>query len=319
MPDYLPFLSSLQNGESPDDVAAQAALYLAAIKSAAGSPSESTASDTLQLVRDLLTEGAPESLTRNMFQFPLQVRKDMAKLAVALLTYRDVGGEQLGPDHLKEHPGVIEAMIQGYESDATDVALICGSMLREVLRLPSTAELILNCDAFVTMFDHLLNPNFDVASDAFDSFKELLTHTSNKQIIAAFLEENYEMFFEGCSKVLTSEHFLSRLQLMKLLGELLFDRSNFVTMKRYISEPVNLKLIMQLLKDKSAKISSEAFNVFKIFIANPEKAPGIMEILLKNQAKLLDFIGKFEPDEAFRKQFDSERQLVIDAISNLNK
>lgn len=34
----------------------------------------------------------------------------------------------------------------------------------------------------------------------------------------------------------------------QLLGELLFDRSNFVTMKRYISEPVNLKLIMQLLK-----------------------------------------------------------------------
>lgn len=28
-----------------------------------------------------------------------------------------------------------------------------------------------SCDAFVTMFDHLLNPNFDVASDAFDSFK----------------------------------------------------------------------------------------------------------------------------------------------------
>lgn len=315
--DITAFLRTLHSGEYSDQMAEQVGCYLAQLKSAASSSTEDTAGDASELVRALLAGGAPEALTRNLVRFPFQVRKDVAKLNVSLLLYRESPDSQPGIAHLTANPSVVEAMVHGYDSDAADVALISGSMLREVAKSSTVAEQILDSEAFISIFNHLLNPNFDVASDAFDSFKELLTNTSNKQMVAAFLEEKYQMFFEGCNKVLTSDHFLGRLQLMKLLGELLFDRSNFSTMKRYISEPINLKLVMQLLKDKSNKISSEAFNVFKIFVANPEKAPGILEILLKNRTKLLEFIGDFEPDEASQ-QFDHERKLVIDAIANLS-
>lgn len=50
----------------------------------------------------------------------------------------------------------------------------------------------------------------------------------------------------------------------QLLGELLLDRHNFTVMTRYISKPENLKLMMNLLRDKSPNIQFEAFHVFKV-------------------------------------------------------
>lgn len=54
------------------------------------------------------------------------------------------------------------------------------------------------------------------------------------------------------------------LLLLQLLGELLLDRHNFTVMTRYISKPENLKLMMNLLRDKSPNIQFEAFHVFKV-------------------------------------------------------
>lgn len=42
------------------------------------------------------------------------------------------------------------------------------------------------------------------------------------------------------------------------------DRHNFTVMTRYISKPENLKLMMNLLRDKSPNIQFEAFHVFKV-------------------------------------------------------
>ena len=57
---------------------------------------------------------------------------------------------------------------------------------------------------------------------------------------------------------------MTRRQSLKLLGELLLDRSNFTTMMRYISSKENLKMMMILLRNKSGNIQFEAFHVFKV-------------------------------------------------------
>lgn len=54
----------------------------------------------------------------------------------------------------------------------------------------------------------------------------------------------------------------------QLLGELLLDRHNFTIMTKYISKPENLKLMMNLLRDKSRNIQFEAFHVFKVGCAD---------------------------------------------------
>lgn len=56
---------------------------------------------------------------------------------------------------------------------------------------------------------------------------------------------------------------------LQLLGELLLDRHNFTIMTKYISKPENLKLMMNLLRDKSRNIQFEAFHVFKVCYQTP--------------------------------------------------
>jgi len=87
-------------------------------------------------------------------------------------------------------------------------------------------------------------------------------------------------------------------------------------MNLYISNPENLKLMMNLLRDQSRNIQFEAFHVFKVcrvnfdnkvfhcthqvFVANPSKAKPILDILLKNKDKLIDFLSKFHTDRTGR-------------------
>lgn len=51
---------------------------------------------------------------------------------------------------------------------------------------------------------------------------------------------------------------------LQLLGELLLDRHNYLTMDRYIGSAENLKLMMTMLADQSRSIAYEAFHVFKV-------------------------------------------------------
>ncbi len=53
---------------------------------------------------------------------------------------------------------------------------------------------------------------------------------------------------------------------------------------------------MNLLRDKSRNIQFEAFHVFKVFVANPNKPRPIMDILQKNREKLLKFLAEFHND-----------------------
>lgn len=111
--------------------------------------------------------------------------------------------------------------------------------------------------------------------------KDLLT--KHKVICAEFLEQNYDKVFSSYQRLLNSENYVTKRQSLKvwiylafvtfdsvlcmyvqLLGELLLDRHNFTTMNHYISNPDNLKLMMNLLRDPSRNIQFEAFHVFKV-------------------------------------------------------
>ena len=55
-----------------------------------------------------------------------------------------------------------------------DLALHCGSILREVIRHEPLNELLLNSPLFDAFFEYVQLSTFDVASDAFATFKVLL-------------------------------------------------------------------------------------------------------------------------------------------------
>merc|ERR1719458_1732619 len=110
-------------------------------------------------------------------------------------------------------------------------------------------NILLHADNFYDFFKYVEVSTFDIASDAFATFKELLTR--HKMLAADFLEANFDKVFVQYQRLLHSDNYVTKRQSLKLLGELLLDRHNFSVMTRYISNPDNLKLMMNMLKEKS--------------------------------------------------------------------
>jgi calcium binding protein 39 len=139
-------------------------------------------------------------------------------------------------------------------------------------------------------------------------------------MVAQYLEANYDRFFGMANALILSNNYVTKRQSLKMLGEILLDRSNYNIMTRYISVEGNLKMMMNFLRDKSRNIQYEAFHVFKashkrgiwawlivhdssglmaeqVFVANPNKPPQIVSILRRNKDKLLSFLKDFHNDK----------------------
>lgn len=116
-------------------------------------------------------------------------------------------------------------------------------------------------------------------------------------MVAEFLDKNYDRFFASFKTLISSGNYVTKRQSLKLLGEILLDRANFNVMTRYIADEGNLKMMMNMLRDKSKNIQFEAFHVFKVFVANPKKPPQIESILRRNKDKLLVFLKNFHNDK----------------------
>ena len=74
--------------------------------------------------------------------------------------------------------------------------------------------------------------------------------------------------------------------------------------------------MMNLLKSSAKSIQWEAFHVFKVFVANPNKSPAVVDILLSNREKLLEYFKDFEKDRTDT-QFLEEKAVIIQEISDL--
>ncbi|KAK3095555.1 hypothetical protein FSP39_016079 [Pinctada imbricata] len=264
------------------------------------------------LSQELNKTGLVISLIQNLSRIDFEGKKDVVCIFNNLLR-RHIGTRTPNVEYIVTKQDVLFDLIKGYENP--DIALICGQMLRECCRYEALAKIMLYSPEFYRFFDYVEVSTFDIASDAFSTFKELLT--KHKALSAAFLESNYERVFGSYQRLLNSDNYVTRRQALKLLGELLLDRHNFMTMTRYISSPDNLKLMMNMLREKSRNIQFEAFHVFKVFVANPNKPKPILDILLRNKEKLVDFLTKFHTERSDDEQFNDEKAYLIKQIKEL--
>jgi calcium binding protein 39 len=93
--------------------------------------------------------------------------------------------------YVNDNFAIVVKLLESY-ADA-ESALVCGSMLRECIRYDEIAERILNSEYLWLFFDKYVHMrNFEVASDSFNTLKELLTTTRNKAISSRFLDNHYD-------------------------------------------------------------------------------------------------------------------------------
>lgn len=55
----------------------------------------------------------------------------------------------------------------------------------------------------------------------------------------------------------------------------------------------------------------------QVFVANPNKPKPILDILLRNQEKLIDFLTRFHTDRSEDEQFNDEKAYLIKQIKEL--
>ncbi|CAG8504274.1 1432_t:CDS:10 [Funneliformis caledonium] len=265
-----------------------------------------------QLAQEVYNNDILQLLVLNIWRFEFEAKKDVSQIFNNLLR-RQIGSLTPTVDYLTNREEILFTLLKGYENP--DIALNCGMILRECLRHESLTKIILYSPHFYDFFTYVEMSTFDIASDAFATFKEILTR--HKTLVAEFLDVNYEQFFESYTKLLNSNNYVTKRQSLKLLGEILLDRCNFNVMTRYIASSENLKLMMNLLRDRSRNIQFEAFHVFKIFVANPNKTKPISDILSKNREKLIQFLGNFHNDRHDDEQFNDEKAFLLKQIQEL--
>lgn len=252
-------------------------------------------------------------------------KKEIASIFGAMVRPdKDAGSSAIQPrpnqvvNYIADDPRILKQLIDNYNSQKNDVALNSGAILRDCIKNQSLARIVLDTH-YQRFFDYANLASFDILSDAFSTFRDLMT--KHKSMVKKFLEQNYEVFFkEYNEKLIKSENYVTKRQSIKLISEVLLDRLNFTVMTRYVAEVENLKVIMTLLCDRSDAIKFEAFHVFKIFVANPTKTKPVEKLLLKNQAKLMVYLKDFTVDQRQEdEQFQDERNYLIQQIRDLHK
>ncbi|KAF3931365.1 hypothetical protein ABW20_dc0105510 [Dactylellina cionopaga] len=247
-----------------------------------------------------------------------EARKDSTTIFNCLLRYSDNNSQPcviyLTNRYLAgNRPDTILTLVNAYTDSET--ASNSGQILKEAFKYESLARIALYDQSFWNFFTYVQGGRFDTSSDAFTTFKELLTR--HKVMVAEFLSNNYDEFFTQYNDLLTSDNYITKRQSIKLLGEILLDRANYNIMTAYVDSPDHLKLCMNLLRDKSKNVQYEAFHVFKVFVANPKKSKPVEGLLIKNREQLLRFLPKFHEDRKDDEQFNDEKAFLLKQIEAL--
>jgi len=137
---------------------------------------EPNADASVLLANEIYSSDLLPLLTSNLGKLEFEARKDVASIFNNLLR-RQIGVRSPTVEYISRNTELLDTIVQGYSSP--DVALNCGSMLRECIRHEALAKLLLYSDNFWEFFRFVEMSNFDVASDAFATFKDEVRWKSN--------------------------------------------------------------------------------------------------------------------------------------------
>jgi calcium binding protein 39 len=296
-------------------------------------------------------------LLENMSLLPFESRKHVAAIFNYLLVCGLEGADAaLYKSAMLQYLSYINSLyerimttiVQGHDLSRSgvtpDVGLHFGSMYRSCTRHPSLyCQLVGTKDraerfVFPFLDEYVHVTNFEISSDAMESLRAAFAVPADRaappdsesepnaggkrsDIAAEFLLRDYTEIWDDrfTPKLLhDSSNYMSRRVALQILSTVLLTRSNYSVMIRYVASRTNLIVIMQLLRDTSPHITLDAFHVFKVFVANPNKPPEIIKILQDNKVKLCAYLTTLHQEkEETDTQFRDEKALVISTIEGL--
>lgn len=251
-------------------------------------------------------------LIKNLHILEFDSRKDVIVIFTTLLR-RQIGNRSPTVDYLTTRPTIFDTLITW--SNSADLGITANAILRDCLKYDELARIIINSPLFWSYLDYVDSDHFETASDAFTTVHELFS--SHSTIVADFLARNSNQFATKMNSLMCSSNYVTKRQSIKIMSQVLRERSNYQFMTEYISIPEHLKQVMILLRDKSKNVQYEAFQIFKVIVANPKKPKPIIDILTKNKYKLVQFLTNFHSEKKDDENFKEEKAFIIKQISSL--
>lgn len=278
--------------------------------------SEVTPEDGNQLLEVLISADVLARLVASLGALEFEVRKDVTSAFSLLLRLeKPEAASARVVEYLIGHDSFLQTLLDGYSRP--EEALHCGIILRACVRHASVVEALLGTGHFHVLVRCAQTSSFDVAADAFASLKTLLM--VHAEVSARYIGLHFDEFFELYNGLLRSEDYVTLRQSLKLLSEILLSRSFMQVMLRYVNDAGFLQIHMNLLRDKSKTIQFEAFHIFKVFAANPQKSANVHQILYQNKDKLVRFLEAFHTDRQDDEQFVQDRATVIEKLKAMEK
>jgi len=251
--------------------------------------SSSTQSEKSQLIKDLLDADMPVKMLEALPKLEFEAAKDSMRLFNQLLKL----GTSPVSDYIRRNKQVLQLLLDGCGSP--DVALQSNDMLRSCTKHAKLVEMLFEADFAVGLMNLAQHQDFDISSDAFCSLRELLMGC--KPVAALYLRENSKAFFAAYHELLRSEDYFTKRQALGLIADVLVNPCFVDVVSSYVSNYRFLETNMNLLRDSSKAIQSDAVRVFDVFVTNSEASPRVHKILFKNKDRLVRLLDSMSSDD----------------------
>lgn len=142
-----------------------------------------------QLAQETYDTDVLPLLIRNLSKLDFESKKDVALVFNNLLG-RKIGTRSPTVEYLCTRPEILLALVNGYVTQAatctghifryelSEIATVCGLMARQCIRNEDLANIMLQSEQLYDFFEYVESPTFDVASDAFQTFRVNRTYLS---------------------------------------------------------------------------------------------------------------------------------------------
>ncbi|WZY69920.1 hypothetical protein YC2023_002160 [Brassica napus] len=262
------------------------------------SEAEPVAEACAQLTLEFFKGETLRGLITSLPYLSLEGRKDATQ----------VNSRLVASDYLESNIDLMDVLVDG--SGVT----LYGTMFRECIRHQIVAKQKSTVAEFLTKNEEWV-ASLTIYQIIMFCFKAYATASSRTMHL--ILSCSWSQFFADFnSKLLESSNYITRRQAIKLLGDILLDRSNSVVMTKYVSSMDNLRILMNLLRESSKTIQIEVFHVFKLFVANQKKPSDIINVLVANRNKLLRLLADLKLDKE-DESFEADKAHVVSEIASL--
>jgi calcium binding protein 39 len=232
-----------------------------------------------------------------------------------LSTIREFLSDSL-PKYLMEHSELLDQFIEFLDQPIT-VSNICHILFRACLRVPAFTKHVYGLGIIGSFTQLLVGSDFDRVATAYGTYDALLTTFPKKS--AKFLQKgnNWQICQIQFKQLLASPNYLVQLNFLPILFRFLTPPESRELFFRYLEDLENLQVVMALLRDRSHRIRSGAYSLFKFFVQNPRRAECITSALKSNSPQLCKCLDDL-PLDGNDPALEDEKRSVIAILQELS-